>query len=543
METIHRACEILRKRLKSGAWTPGERLPSLVELAKLCTVSRSTMSRVLDILKKESLLHAYRGGAIVAGAADVPRLTTQSPGYAWERLKDRIGQELFSSALPDSHLHPLSKAARHYGVAIDTLKKALAALVREGLLTKDGRRFRPAHDRTHHYQSTMVLISLGDSEKGVSITDPRTTRIIESFERECSRLGFRSRCEGYNRQDPSALIKFLRRIKEMGPVAGYIINLWMDWSDIYWRRWIDLLMALTSKNTRVVVLDQDGALVFPNPLLHHPRFRVLRIAGIRAGETVGQLLLKHGHRRIAYLMPNSATAQWTQNRFTGLSQCCKHLGGRGTSVELYSRNDITDTNDLTLAVIGLDKQEIHSIYAQRLTNEELQDFTKRLHEEYWMRLKETMPSNKAVPSIHSIAKFMVDFCKETHQAWIYDYMLDALVHIASNSAGEHYLKPFFEMVLTKSSATAWVCAEDKTALWAVHYLRSRGKRVPEDISVIGFENWREAYEQQMSTYDFNMNGMIQQGLLMIMDEKVFKGKPVISEVDGYVVERRTTKER
>jgi hypothetical protein len=34
---------------------------------------------------------------------------------------------------------------------------------------------------------------------------------------------------------------------------------------------------------------------------------------------------------------------------------------------------------------------------------------------------------------------------------------------------------------------------------------------------------------------------VQQALLLIMDEKRLKNQPVITEVDGYVVERRTTR--
>jgi hypothetical protein len=34
--------------------------------------------------------------------------------------------------------------------------------------------------------------------------------------------------------------------------------------------------------------------------------------------------------------------------------------------------------------------------------------------------------------------------------------------------------------------------------------------------------------------------MVQQALLMIRDEKIHKSKPAISEVDGYVVERKTS---
>jgi hypothetical protein len=35
--------------------------------------------------------------------------------------------------------------------------------------------------------------------------------------------------------------------------------------------------------------------------------------------------------------------------------------------------------------------------------------------------------------------------------------------------------------------------------------------------------------------------MVQQALLMIIDEKLLKSTPVVSEVEGYMVERRTTR--
>jgi DNA-binding LacI/PurR family transcriptional regulator len=122
-------------------------------------------------------------------------------------------------------------------------------------------------------------------------------------------------------------------------------------------------------------------------------------------------------------------------------------------------------------------------------------------------------------------------------------MLDTLGHVASNIGRERYLATFLDGILRRSAATAWVCADDMTAIGAASFLRSRGKRVPEDISVIGFDNFRESHEHQVSTFDFNMNGMVQQAMLMIMDEAALRSRPAISEVDGYVVERRTTGKR
>jgi DNA-binding LacI/PurR family transcriptional regulator/DNA-binding transcriptional regulator YhcF (GntR family) len=542
MNAIQRAAEILRKRLQAGMWAPGQRLPSLLQLADMCSVSRSTMWHVLDILKKESLLHAHRGGAIIAGVVGSVLPSSASRGYAWEQVKDRISKEILGGSFLSNEKIPINKMARRYGVAIDTLKKALVQLVEEGLLIREGRRFRHALGSSRKHPGTMVLIATGDAESGVLITDPRTEQVIEAFERECFRLGYQSRCEGFNGRDPRSLLKLQDRIKEIGHVTGIIINLWMDWNETYWRRWIDMLASLSHKDIPVITIDQDGALMFPATLLERPLFRVLRIAGVRAGEMVGQMLLRQGHTRIAFLHPGSS-APWVQSRYAGLLQCCQRIGGAGCTAELYSLDEINDTYDLTLAVLGLDEKSIHSIYRTRLSNDDLRSLTDRLHSKQWQRLKEKLASAPTNHSVQAVARFMTGFAQSTHVPWIYNYMVDAMVHIASNSAGQYFLVPFFSNVLQNSTATAWVCGEDKTALWALEYLQSQGKKVPENISLIGFENWREAREHQMSTYDFNMNGMVQQALLMIADEKILKSKPAISEVDGYVVERRTTRLR
>jgi DNA-binding LacI/PurR family transcriptional regulator len=104
-----------------------------------------------------------------------------------------------------------------------------------------------------------------------------------------------------------------------------------------------------------------------------------------------------------------------------------------------------------------------------------------------------------------------------------------------------YLRRLFESVLQKSDATAWVCSSDQVALAALAFLKTKKEAVPSEISVLGFDNGQDAYENQLSTYDFGFTGMAQQAMLMIMDEKSLKRRPVISEAEGFVVERRTTR--
>jgi DNA-binding LacI/PurR family transcriptional regulator len=113
--------------------------------------------------------------------------------------------------------------------------------------------------------------------------------------------------------------------------------------------------------------------------------------------------------------------------------------------------------------------------------------------------------------------------------------------VASNTAIQGYLAGFFEKVLAAAQATAWVCSDDKTAVGALAFLKARGKKVPAQISLIGFNNWPDERELQISAFDFNMNGMAQEALRLIVDKKSLAEAPAVREMEGYVVERRTTR--
>ncbi len=57
----HQLYEILRDRIASGAWQPGEMIPPESELVKQYRVSRTTVRQVLDLLVKEGLIFRQRG--------------------------------------------------------------------------------------------------------------------------------------------------------------------------------------------------------------------------------------------------------------------------------------------------------------------------------------------------------------------------------------------------------------------------------------------------------------------------------------------------
>jgi DNA-binding LacI/PurR family transcriptional regulator/DNA-binding transcriptional regulator YhcF (GntR family) len=539
MDPVQAAFETIRNRLETGAWSPGERMPVLIELAKLCGVSRGTMWKALSLLKKESLLHTKPRGAILAGAEGFPEKTSPSKGLLWERVKIRLGKEVLAGAFAGQFLPPANKLARRYGITAHTVGKSLEQLVREGLLVADGRKYRHMLSDSRISQPPFVLISAGTRDHGIFVKDPRTQSVVESFERECSRLNHSLRSVGYNVYEAPALTDIESALQETRNPAGYIVNIWNPWNEIHRNRWLDLLHQLNARKVPVIVIDQSGNLPFPRSLAASQHFRVLRIASVRAGAMAADFLFRHGHKRIAYVTP-FFNQEWSRSRYEGLCQYFRQYGAVDCGVEYFASGELADANDLRLALLNLDKSELESLYRDRLQRDEIESMKSTLDRLGKMSLPNMFRKDPVTATLRSMTKSLIRQIRSPHDIASCNEVLERIEGLVDQQAMRIYLRPFLSGILKKSTSTAWVCSEDRTALNALLFLKSHRRKVPNEISVLGFDNWKEAYEQNLSTYDFNMDGMVKQALMMIMDTKSLKSAPVISEVDGYVVERRTT---
>jgi hypothetical protein len=232
---------------------------------------------------------------------------------------------------------------------------------------------------------------------------------------------------------------------------------------------------------------------------------------------------------------------WPQDRFNGLSRYARQYGGPGATVELFSSGTLSNPDELILALLDLEKDELRALYRERLTREAIAALLAIRERVQKGKLTNKLAADAETESIREMANWLVDCAGRPHDKIIYEKELQLLLHLADEKARKLFLHPSFEQALAKSKATAWVCSDDKTALAALEFLKARNKKVPEEISVIGFDNWQDALEAQLSTYDFNMAGMVQQATQLIINEKSRKAIPLYSEVDGFVVERRTTR--
>jgi DNA-binding LacI/PurR family transcriptional regulator len=319
-----------------------------------------------------------------------------------------------------------------------------------------------------------------------------------------------------------------------------MVSLWKNGTEVSWQRWIDLLNFLAGRKIPVIAIDQEGDIVFPERLLRSANFRVLRIGSIRAGEIVAAALLRRRHTRIFYVAP-FFKHRWAQDRFAGLRRYCASYGGPAVTVELCALEELGDHQDLAVGLLGLDKKELRLLYRGQYSNEELEEVLARLDRIKKTEVLENMASTPIAKMIRDFTAFLKQLAGQDHDQNAYGTLFNALGHISSNTALRSFLKPFFQNILDKGSPAVWACSDDTDAALALSFLRQSGVRVPDDISLCSFDNSRESFIYQMSSYDFNMQGMAQQALQMMVDVKYLKSRPVISEVDGIFVERGTTR--
>ncbi|MDN4524935.1 LacI family DNA-binding transcriptional regulator [Fictibacillus fluitans] len=93
---------------------------------------------------------------------------------------------------------------------------------------------------------------------------------------------------------------------------------------------------------------------------------------------------------------------------------------------------------------------------------------------------------------------------------------------------------------------ALFCANDVMAFGAMDYLNTAGYRIPEDISVIGFDNVKMAdwSPYALTTWQQPVDEMIQQAVKLMLDDiNGQQEEPEMNFVDGCLIERASVKNR
>jgi DNA-binding LacI/PurR family transcriptional regulator len=219
-----------------------------------------------------------------------------------------------------------------------------------------------------------------------------------------------------------------------------------------------------------------------------------------AGRSVGRLLLQQGHRRVGWLSA-AHDALWSAVRLAGLREVYR-AAGMPDAVAEFPRHEPAPPGD---------------------PGSQLQALVRLLERDAPSRERKALE-----PMAH-----MLKSNAETIRV------------MATRDARERQFKPLLDDALSESrrkGCTIWVAESDGLALGALAFLRSRGIRVPQDISIVGYDNSREASEQGLSSYSLNgpayMHAMLRWVLGAAPSLRERRQVPV--EFEGFVVERSTT---
>jgi DNA-binding LacI/PurR family transcriptional regulator len=273
-----------------------------------------------------------------------------------------------------------------------------------------------------------------------------------------------------------------------------------------------LLKYLAKFHKPTAVLDELGDIAWAGLFPRHEQCAVFSLGYTKkCGMHVARHLLQLGHRHIAYVSPYHRNP-YSLQRYTGLEEEFTSAGFPG-KVEQCTFSDHVSSWEVAAGTADFRTRSGPTVLRldtmKRAVNRFLQD--RRL-------------------------KF------RNYHSNIFRRLLDKLEWHKWQEIDSLYMIPLFEKALSLPGVTAWVAVDDQAALMAIEFLKQNGKKVPAEISVVGFDDSLDAIENNVTSYNFNMQA-IARGMLNFIFNPDIKGDtaaPQCFEVDGVVVARSTS---
>jgi hypothetical protein len=254
----------------------------------------------------------------------------------------------------------------------------------------------------------------------------------------------------------------------------------------------DLIPRLAGHGQPVAVLDELGRPSLAELEKTHRQVKVFRHTISEAsGELMALHLLAQGHRRLALISPFHG-ASWSQNRFAGLTRALTRVSPEAAAVPF-----VLDIPYHLPHQMGRDEDEprLRAALEKIRLPAGLEGALSRLEPEIRLALRRE--------------KILVA------------------------------LTPLLARALQQKDLTAWVAVDDDTAMLILDFLHRRNRSVPEDVSLVGFDNTAEGARSSLTSYDFDFDRFNQYVLRYLLDpERVFRAeKHGASPPPGRIVAR------
>jgi LacI family transcriptional regulator len=539
---VQRALGFIRQAIADEVYRAGDHLPPVRHVARMADVSVASVSKAIARLRKDGVLRSLQRGyvAVAGGSGSENGPATVPATRRWERARATVERDIIQGRLSRDGTLPSAKELQaRYGVCFRTMKKVLDSLEADGIIVARKKSYHLAAPRSRRARPTIVLITEGRSIEKVAAVNQGINKLIDTLENECGRLGIAIEFVAYNFFDPDMLAKTRPLLANKDPVVGYFINIW--WFEIKEcrERLNDLISLLASYRKPIAILDEIGVFSPPPHLGADRCLRVFRIAARAAGEEVARRLLYLGHTDIAYISSDHRPL-WSVKRRDGLVEQFEKAGLAGR-VRTFALGEFDGAYEIVLGMCRLPREDLRRILSVNRTREQVDDLLKRYDRVRSTGFVATLDPSRvsAVNEQFEVLRRLLD----TGLAPAYFVRVrDSVFETAEGEALELCLEQLFDRALADRRITAWVAANDTLALAAIRYLRAKGVRVPDDISVIGFDNIpQHAFENRLTSYDFSIGSIVHQMLWCIVRAEYRSRGTAESpvEVVGMIMDRDT----
>jgi DNA-binding transcriptional regulator YhcF (GntR family) len=513
---IKRACDFIINTVQPKC-TDGV-LPSIRILAKSSGVSFVTMWKAVRSLTDAGLIaNGPEGNRFVAGVRKETIAFTSLNlggegdnednvlfGSVQQNITDKLYKDIVSGRFTANEKLPSCKEMQlMYGVSFSTLKKSLSVLVDEQILEhkSNGYYIPPLTGCTGHARIVAIGCGWEDGKIWVDHQDKNYFRAIES---ECIRMNVQLDVAVHYRNQGRLQFVHSASGKEYDledrSILGYIFivaNLDSDPNEV--------LERLVRLKRSVAVLDVVGGWKVPQSARGNRFIQLFTTTASQLpAKRVAQYLLSKGHKRIGFFSPFHK-ALWSERRLSIIDEMFSRAGNIDGVVPYVN-----------------DKFAYQWDYLNK--NEQYEDLRALIGQyNQWKKEASGTVFKKFGTSGYNIAKYITEW------------------NCASSEIYEH-MEPLFAKAFEDRTITAWVMANDFTATMGMDYLKEKNVKVPQELSVISFDNTIDAMEYQLTSYDFNNYGIITLILRFILaPHTVKKGrKDGCIEVDGALVVRRSS---
>ncbi|MBD3320799.1 MAG: GntR family transcriptional regulator [Chitinivibrionales bacterium] len=508
---VRKALSYLVEKISEGNCPAGSTLPSLKTLAVECDVSLLTMWKASAILKQHGIITGGSGNShkVISSECgflldeldsgkDSTSLQPSDVTFAWERTKIRIRKDILTGQYSESQALPtIKELSAHYGTSYRTAKRAINALCKDGILQVEGRSYHIVQSQPLQSQSKIVLIAQCDTTGRLLLSSVNEAwfRVIEDV---CATSRARFETIGYlGGDDEFAFISddgTHRELPSGDRILGHLMIITNNEPNKE-----EVIRRLSHHKKPLAVLDLAGGWSLPSRM-QWPQIRIFSAAVLpSAARDVARFLLELDHRRVAYISPYHK-AQWSHVRLEGI-------------VDIYKNADLPDG---VVPVTFTQPQGFYRSTAKLKAN--LTDLFE-FHKE-WTR---GMPE---------------EYRRVLDPIFI-DLIPNRSLYVAELN---YFLRSLFRKALADREITAWICANDQVAIAAYDYCRAHGVAIPERLWIIGFDDSYEALERGITSYNFNIRGIIHAMIGYILNTRTYAGlhfrKPI--EIEGTIVQRRTT---